>query len=331
VTGMRRGIGMVPVERAELVTRDTDLIADLISRLYAKHAARFRCDDRDRVEGDVRSATAGELSAGMLRFGGFGYDAAVDPVDAPTAVAVTQGSGVITSGREELRFVPGDVLMVPAGQPSAAVTDDAGYMTLRVPWPVAASLAEERTGTPAADLRFEAMAPISAARQGMWAKTADFICGQLVTSGVTEVSPLMAEEMTRLAAAVMLETFPNTTMTKTYLQDPGWVPPAAVRRAAAFIEARADRPVTLTEIAGAAGVTGRALQYAFRRHYGTTPTGYMRRIRLERAHWELRDADPAAGTTVAAVARTWGWANPSHFTSAYRRQFGQLPGQTLRT
>jgi AraC-like DNA-binding protein len=328
---MKLGIAMAPVERAELVTKDTDLIADLISRLYVKHAARFRCDDPDRVDGEVRSATVGELSAGVMRLGGFGYDAAVDPADAPTAVAVTQGSGVITSAREELRFTRGDVLMVPADRPSEAVMDDAGYVTLQVPWPAAASLAEERTGTLAADLRFEAMAPISAARQVMWAKTADFICAQLVTSGVTEVSPLMAGEMTRLAAAVMLETFPNTTMARTYFPDPGWVPPAAVRRAAAFIEASADGPVTLTEIAAAAGVTSRALQYAFRRHYGTTPTGYVRRVRLEHAHRELRDADPAAGTTVAKVARTWGWANPSHFTSAYRRQFGQLPGQTLRT
>jgi hypothetical protein len=38
----------------------------------------------------------------------------------------------------------------------------------------------------------------------------------------------MAQELTRLAAAAMLQTFPNTTMTAFYLRAPGWVPPAAV-------------------------------------------------------------------------------------------------------
>jgi transcriptional regulator GlxA family with amidase domain len=115
------------------------------------------------------------------------------------------------------------------------------------------------------------------------------------------------------------------------MRGPGQVAPSALRRAVAFIDAHATEPVTLTQMAEAAGVTGRALQLAFLRHYDTTPTGYLRRVRLERAHRELRDADPSDGTTVAAIARRWGWANPSHFTVAYREAFGQYPRHTLRT
>ncbi len=81
---------------------------------------------------------------------------------------------------------------------------------------------------------------------------------------------------------------------------PGRYPPGAARRAAEFIEAYADQPITAADIAAQAGVTLRALQYAFRRHYGITPTGYLRRIRLERARAELREADPASGLTVAS-------------------------------
>jgi len=39
--------------------------------------------------------------------------------------------------------------------------------------------------------------------------------------------------------------------------------PSALRRAVAFIEAHAAEPVTLTQMAEAAGVAGRALQLAF--------------------------------------------------------------------
>jgi AraC-like DNA-binding protein len=221
--------------------------------------------------------------------------------------------------------------MLPCGLPSTALQYDAGFALLRVPWPVARSLAEERTSLPAADLRFEGMAPVSAARQAMWASTAKFVCAQLVASGITGISPPMANELTRMAATVMLETFPNTAMTGLYVGGPGWAPPAAVRCAAAFIEAHADQQVTLADIAAAAGVTGRALQSAFRRSYDTTPVGYLRQARLERAYTELRDADAAAGVTVAAVARRWGWTSPSQFAAAYQRRFGEPPSRTLRT
>ena len=154
---------------------------------------------------------------------------------------------------------------------------------------------------------------------------------QLLGSGITETSPIMAHEMTRLAAAALLETFPNTTMTAGYIPGPGRVPPATVRRAAAFIDDHAGQPVTMPEVAAAAGVTARALQYAFRSHYDTTPTGYLRRVRLERAHRQLQAADPATGATVGEIARRWGWASPANFAAAYRKHFGVSPSHTLRT
>jgi len=125
--------------------------------------------------------------------------------------------------------------------------------------------------------------------------TVSYICRELVESGRTEISPLMAAEMTRLAAAALLETFPNTTLTAGYLPGPGWTPPAAVRRAAAFVQAHADRPVTLDEIAAAAGVSGRALQYAFRRHYDTTPRGTC-----AGPGWHARTGNCATPTRAAA-------------------------------
>ena len=167
--------------------------------------------------------------------------------------------------------------------------------TLQVPWAAACALAEEETGLPPTDLRFSAMAPVSADRQGRFARTVDFIYGQLVTSAITEIEPLLAQELTRLAAAAMLETFPNTTMTASYLPGPGWVASATVDRATEFIDARADQPITVAEVAESAQVTVFALRYAFQRNLGTTPEEYLRRIRLERAHQDLAgEARPAA-------------------------------------
>ena len=197
---------------------------------------------------------------------------------------------------------------------------------------MAGDLAEEHTGLPAADLRFESVAAVPASARALWSRTVAFICGQLVGSGITEISPILVQEMTRQAAAALLEIFPNTAMTAAYIPGPGRVPPATVRRAAAFIDAHAEQPVTVTEIAAAAGVTARALQYAFPRHYGTTIiTGYLRRVRLEQARRELQTADPTTGTTVAEIARRWGWASSANFAAAYRKQYRLPPSHTLRT
>ena len=102
-----------------------------------------------------------------------------------------------------------------------------------------------------------------------------------------------------------------------------------VGRAVAFIEERAGDDISVTDIAGAAFVTVRAVQLAFRRYLGTTPLGYLRRVRLERAHQQLLSADPDR-TTVTAIAADWHFTNSSRFSAYYRAAYGVSPAQTLR-
>ena len=330
-TGPQMTAGMVPVERTELVTQDMEAIAALVSKLYVEHRAQFRCDDPDQVDASVRSVTVNGLKTGLIRCAGVDYVAQASPPADLTAAVALRGWGTVTAGQERTDFAPGDALMYPVGRSCAVELRGAEMTAFQVPWAAVGALAEEHFGLPAADLRFEAMSPVSAGRGSRWSATAAFICRELVSSGTAQVSLLIVQEMTRLAAAALLETFPNTTMTAGYVPRRDQVPLAAVRRAAAYIDAHAQHPITLDEIAAAAGVAGRALQYAFRRYYEMTPTGYLREARLERADRELRDADPAGSVTVTDVARAWGSANPSQFTAAYRQRFGRLPSQTLHT
>jgi transcriptional regulator GlxA family with amidase domain len=55
----------------------------------------------------------------------------------------------------------------------------------------------------------------------------------------------------------------------------------------------------------------------------------LREIRLRRAHEDLRAADPSA-TTVAAIARRWGFAHMGRFAREYQAAYGQTPSATLR-
>jgi transcriptional regulator GlxA family with amidase domain len=105
--------------------------------------------------------------------------------------------------------------------------------------------------------------------------------------------------------------------------------PRSLRRALAFIDDHAGEPITLAEIAAAAGLSPRGLQDAFRRRLGSTPMAELQRVRLAGAHDELEREDPASAR-VEEIARRWGFAHPSRFAAVYRRQYGELPSQTLR-
>ncbi len=105
--------------------------------------------------------------------------------------------------------------------------------------------------------------------------------------------------------------------------------PPMLRLALEFIESNSDYDITIGDIAAAADVTPRAIQYAFREHLDITPLEYLRRVRLERAHKALMSADPARDT-VTSIAGQCGFTHPGRFSSAYKEAFGVEPSRTLR-
>jgi AraC-like DNA-binding protein len=309
-----------------------DAIVAIVREKYAEHRPQICYTDPAGAMASIRTSTAGPLAAGQVRWEGIEYRVADARANGRLlgVVAVT-GSGSVSLGRDELFFAGGDVFLDPPFQPYRATLRDCEFEVVQIPWSAAAEVAAEHTGLPAASLRFESMSPVSRQAAAQWCQTVTFCSQQLLTTDATEISPILVQELTRMTAAVLLGVFPNTIMSSAYLPGPGWIPSSAARQAAGFIETHAGQPLTLSQIATAAGVTARALQYAFRRHYDTTPTGYLRQVRLDRAHQELRTADPAAGLTVHAVAQRWGWSDSSKFTAAYQQQYGQVPSRTLRS
>ena len=103
----------------------------------------------------------------------------------------------------------------------------------------------------------------------------------------------------------------------------------AVERARDFIHGNAGLPISMADIAAAAGVTMHSLQAGFRRDLGTSPTAYLQRERLERARADLR-ASERRERTVADVARRWSFHHPERFASAYRQAYGVHPAEEPR-
>lgn len=105
----------------------------------------------------------------------------------------------------------------------------------------------------------------------------------------------------------------------------GGASPAALRRALDFIDAHADQPLLLADIADAACVSASSLLRLFHSQLDQTPVAVLRQVRLDKARIELGRGD---GGTVREVARRWGFQNASKFSQAYLRRFGELPSGT---
>jgi AraC-like DNA-binding protein len=317
------------VARRAVRTHDPDLAHELISQTYARH--------RPQISGSTENF---RFSLSTAWVGGIGSDvithsmstrAASEPLHHLTVGCLAAGSMVLGNGREEQRFGPGEVLLYPYGTQFAARWSAMDQGLLRLDFGYVASLAAQITGTDAAAFRFLGMRAVSPAMGQYWRSVTAFVHRELAARPSRTIYPLVLAQTETTLATAALTVFPNTTLTTAFGTPVGHVGPVALRRAMVYIDTHAGEAITLLDIAASAGAGARALQHAFAQHHGTTPLGYLRRVRLERAHRDLQAADSGRGDSVAQIARRWGFANPSRFSALYRRTYGVSPGYTLRT
>jgi len=103
-----------------------------------------------------------------------------------------------------------------------------------------------------------------------------------------------------------------------------------LRRALEYVHAHARDPIGTPEIAAAAGLSARGLQQSLRRHLDQTPGDLLRSVRLDGARKDLLRGDRDE-TSVADIARAWGFGHLGRFSATYRSRFGELPSESLRT
>ncbi|MCL7713517.1 AraC family transcriptional regulator [Stenotrophomonas mori] len=101
-----------------------------------------------------------------------------------------------------------------------------------------------------------------------------------------------------------------------------------LRRAEDMMRANIRRHIYMQELCDAAGVSERALRYAFEELVGISPVRYLSMLRLCEACRTLSTAD-AGRKSVKSVALSCGLWDLSRFADNYRRVFGELPSETL--
>jgi AraC-like DNA-binding protein len=91
------------------------------------------------------------------------------------------------------------------------------------------------------------------------------------------------------------------------------------------LETGLGRPLELSSLARACGLSPDYLIRGFRRRFGLSPMAWRKRATLRRAVDLI-----ACGEQVKAVAARLGFTDASAFTRAFRRQFGQSPTTFIR-
>lgn len=146
--------------------------------------------------------------------------------------------------------------------------------------------------------------------------------------GPNQTVPLpLARQLREQALCTMWLSVPNNHSDVIYGADQR-LSGSRVRPVIDLIATETQAVYTVPELARAVNVGVRALELAFRRELDETPLHYLQRIRLERAHDDLRDHDPSQ-TTVTEIAHNWGFSHLGRFAARYHAQFGEMPAKTL--
>jgi AraC-like DNA-binding protein len=102
-----------------------------------------------------------------------------------------------------------------------------------------------------------------------------------------------------------------------------------VRDVEDYADQQHGRPIHLSEICRALGVSRRTLHRAFADVLGLGPKAFLQRRRLSAVRSTLRNPDLAL-RGVTEVALDQGFYELGHFACAYRELFGETPSATLR-
>ncbi|MBN9111994.1 MAG: helix-turn-helix transcriptional regulator [Pseudonocardia sp.] len=298
-----------------------DELRDSVQEVTIAHEVRRR---RGQPDGAASRASVGAVNVVFVQYGA---DVVVDAFPTRSRFTATVPLG------------PMGVTMGPAVRDAtmrAGFALSADEHTVMRPDPLAGALVlatgmgrlEEQlvtmTGTPARTrLRFLDPDQPAAAPPGLLDATWRLVCRTIVESG-GRPAPIVERTLEEQLLTALLLSLPHTG-TADLLAAPPVAPTTAVDRAMEWIEDHLDEPLTVSDVAAAAGLSTRQLQEVFRRQRGVSPMEVVRDLRLTRAHAQLRGS-----TSVGDVAHACGFGHLSRFASAYRDRFGELPSETLQ-
>ncbi|KAA9164926.1 AraC family transcriptional regulator [Amycolatopsis acidicola] len=262
----------------------------------------------------------------------YGWDMRVNPGELGSFFAVLApraGKGTFQSGFEQVQASREHICVAsPTEALSMRLSADCGNLVLRVERAaVEARLSEMIDGALREPIRFQLDMDVTKGYARTWYEALSFSVADLDRPDSMLGHPLAMEQFEQSLITGLLLAQPHN-YTAMLNGDDRPVPSRLLGIAVDLIEGHPEWTHTPASLARSAGVSVRALQKAFREHLDSSPSEYLRGVRLQRVHDELCAAQSDT-TTVGEIASKWGLAHHGRFAAVYRERFGESPKQTL--
>jgi AraC-like DNA-binding protein len=313
--------------RSEFRTSDPARAHDWIKQAFDEYEVHVRAMRPDFEFRGVQSNYQG-FALSRLRFP-MASEMVVPSADVIVVAEIFRGRYGFADRQSTVVGRAGEMVLPPTDHEVVVTWDmvDIGVVTL-TPADVMA-VAAETTGMAPEELTFAGGLPVSVEAAQHWRQIVS-TSRQTMHNPHAAGSPIIRSSLSRLLAASLLSSFQNTSLGYSRHRELTGVASVRLRRALHFIDDHAHEPISLADIAAAAGIGPRALQLSFRRVYDTTPHEYLQKVRLAGAHHALVEGNPQLDS-VGAIAARWGFSHAGRFSATYAGVYGTTPSITLRS
>lgn len=275
--------------------------------------------------------TDGTLS---LVSGQYSYEwsvkAAAETAEWLSVILVRSGAIDLALGRTVIEGTAGRLLLVNNREAEHFSVRGTPHQSdvLRLDWKVIAQTAAAILETPLiGTLRLAPTIDLSTPAGQLVRGLAQTIINGVRNNGPLIHSPIAMSHLTQAFANLVLRSTPHrfSHLLERKVHLPA---PRHIRRAVEFMHANVGEPITMQNVAEASGVSIRALEGGFRTFKGTTPSAYLRAMRLRAAREDL--LDPSNRQLLRDICLKWGFFHFGRFAASYRTAFGETPSETRR-
>lgn len=312
-------------------TRDLDEARDRVAGVFCPHELKFGLRDgrADRgVNTRMQHAPVRGVSVNRL---GYGATVSIDAgclQDFLLVMMPIAGRADVRCGEQAIHSTPELASVVTPTLPlTETIYDDCDQIMVKIDRTLLENVCAQHLGHALRKpLEFRLGLEMSSQGGVSWQALVSYLVSELEHRSPTLASSLAAAQVEHLLVTTLLMVQPNNYRDE--LMNPSQsIAPRHVRRVEDFIEAHADQELTVGDLAAHANVSTSALFAGFREFRNTTPMAYLKSVRMQRVHDELRDPSSAA-KTVTCIATRWGFHHLGHFATAYKARFGESPSRT---
>ncbi|MBG6099294.1 AraC-like ligand-binding domain-containing protein [Nocardioides luteus] len=241
---------------------------------------------------------------------------AADPTDAYLFVGLQlSGTSIVVQGDHEAVLRPGDLAVYDTRRPYTLLNDHGIHQHyFRVP--IGALALPGRALEAVTAVRLDGRRPLARATAGYLGHLADSVGDLSAAEAAQATAPTIGLIRTLLTAQLL-----ESPLRREHLED------SLETRILEYIRVHlGDRDLSPRRIAAAHHISVRHL-YRLMGRSGIVLGDWIRERRLERCRDEL--ADPMGRTTIAEVAHTWGFSDPSQFGRAFKRVYAMTPREWM--